>query len=711
MSDCLDPGTYYVTVYPSGPAGGVPCSSADYWISLDCQPCLPCPECDPAVSILENEPCPNLIDHYNGGCVGGSVYTFPVQCGDQLCGTSDSGPGYNDLDVYEINLTSYDSVSWCVYANFNGQIRILEPLTGGCGPTITWATAEMTRCETTCIGACLPPGEYWLTVLPYGLNVECTLDPYTAEVNCYPCTPCEPCPVTAIQENEPCPSQWDIYNGGCTSYPPVGMHVECGDTICGMGIMQDWPDNDFYEITLTSVDSVIWCVTADFPIMTGIYTPALTCPAMAVHAVGSALACQQICISACLNPGTYWLRVAANGPTGFVCKPYVASVQCIPCLSVPPDTCPYPTQDFEPTDDSCPQTTSVFGCPDTLCGRIQTGAGAPDRDWYNITIPGPSCRSATINCYADDAFGWYTYGQGLNPRIALFQSDCTTLLGFDDSSGVGDDAAMVTPCLPPGTYKLLVQGVGLSTGPYVLTMRCSNCACPCDISCGSYSLDGEICPNITGPDSYNGGCTSGLTPPPFGFQGCNQGLCATSFAMGGIVDHDWYTFTLLAPRRINWRVRAEFPFQMQLLRPTPDCSNLVTIRDLTGNPCQTKNAFVLCLAAGTYYLHVTPTVTNGIPCSQYTSIVQCGKCFIIDVVLGHGVPFNPHIKLAWSSDPTEPIFNIYRSRTPDFTPGPNLRIGSTSDTTFIDTGILNNPSEKFFYLVTMEEDTTGGEQP
>jgi hypothetical protein len=389
-----------------------------------------------------------------------------------------------------------------------------------------------------------------------------------------------------------------------------------------------------------------------------------------------------------------------NGSTGFVCKPYVANVQCYPC-TVPIDTCPYPTQDIEAANNACATTPGVFACGDTLCGAIQTGAGAPDRDWYDIVIP--VCTRISVQCFADDTPLWYPFGAGLNPRVSLWKNDCTTILNFDDSSGVGDDVFLTSPCLEPGSYRLMVQGVAGSTGPYILTMRCASCTCPCAVSCGHLPIDGETCPNLTLPDTYNGGCNTDPSAPPLGVMTCNASFCATAFAMGGVKDYDWYQLNLTAARRIRWYVQAEFPFSMTIYRPNPDCSSLVTLRDVLGNPCETKQAFIACLAPGTYWFRVTPSVSTAVPCGEYTSRLTCGKCFLIDVVVGPISVALTDLSIHWTPDPTDPVFKIYRSTVPDFEPSPNLLIGTTTDSMFVDPGILADPGLKYFYSVTMED--------
>jgi hypothetical protein len=930
---------------------------------------------------LEGEPCPNFPDNFNGGCdAAGGVNVSPVICGESICGNLwQVGPN-KDKDIYEITLTEDDSLVWSVYSNISVIIEIQEPLSG-CAGTIVLAQDYAARCDTAKAFVCLSAGTYWLSVTTSApINVPC--EPYTARVDCYPCDPCPSCPPTALHENEPCPNYNDTYNGGCTSGPPVALPIACGDTICGSAYFMDIGDQDFYEIEIFERDTVTWCIEADFFAEAGIYTPAAACPDMIVHAFGSAPPCVPLCLSVCLEPGVYWLRVSPTSYTGGVCKPYVASVHCAPCpegqpctyaqldfdpdndfcwmnfdiltldcgdticgdiisstdrdwfmfsilpgqpcvnlnidvfgndtpgqfpfslgldplitlyaddcstqvafddnsgvgidarlttsclppgrysmeilgvggtigpyvlalscepcacpppcpypdqddepnnnscatidteircqdtlcgeiqpglapdvdwylfvatgpdcqsltldlfgndtpgyfgylagldpvielwdefcttqLSlddnsgvgndsrlisnclvpgnyyvrisganidnvgpyvlavdcnscVCPDSCPYPNVDFDPANDFCDQANAVITCGDTLCGDIIASLAGlpPDLDWYEILLPGPGCAALDIDIFANSTPGFSPFGGGLNPTVWLWNSSCGELLEFDWDSGTGEDSRLESGCLPPGTYRVAVEGVNQSSGPYVLAIACRQCICPCSVACPpGYAIDGEVCPNL-GTDFWNGGCV--VEPPIVAPIYCSDRRCATSFAMGGIHDEDWYELTLTSPRRILWRVTAEFPFEMGIYRPIGGCDSLVTIRYTTGDPCQTRGLFAWCLGAGTYYFVVSPTVYNGYPCSDYNMRLRCGYCFVIAVAVSK---VGDSIKLAWDPDETEPVYTIHRGSTPDFRPSDETSLASTTDTEFIDQDILNSGANRYFYVVVMED--------
>ena len=1265
---CLQPGSYFVTITPTQ---YTPCAQSHYALSLQCQPFSDCAECDPAATIPEGEPCPNFPDTFNGGCVNNQVYTSPIQCGDDICGSLHSDFSNLDRDVYSVTLTGYTEIMWCVeFDRFYASINNIQPVGGGCGNNIIWAqNATYYGCEMICVSACLPPGTYWLDVQLGQYGVNCGT--YVAHLDCTPCPPpCVMCPPGGIPENEPCPNLPDYYNGGCYwGGSPTAMPIQCGDTICGTSTSYDYPDHDFYQLTLAQSDSVIWCVKAEYPVLASIYLPTANCTNLVPLVQDSAGECATACVSVCLPPGVYWLHTQPLINLFNHCKTYVASVTCLPCSAAvtcnypdldfdpqndacsttnvnlqcqdtlcgeiispqdvdwyqftipfgmpcvsleidvfgddtpgfypfglglnsgvrlrasdcttilaqdndggigtdalltsacltpgtyfievggvagtmgpyvlalecricpcpppcpypdldievgmdtcnvspvavacgdtlcgridpagdadwytlfvqgpgcfnvnidvfadstpgwwpyqqgldpqlwllqsdcstqvaydndggvgtdsylsspclpagqyqikisgfmgagipetgpyilaiactpcPCDTCPYADLDFDPSNDACgsPQLVTLhcadtlcgeiispqdldwyqfnipfgtpcvsleidifadsaigyypygqglnsgvalyqsnctsqigfdddggvgtdsrlvsvcltpgiyyiavggvgattgpyilalncrvcpcpppcpyadadfdpqndvcpppvppmlscddticgeimpygdedwyavnvpnFGscvildidvfadstpgwypyqqglnseiwlyesdcvtqvaydndggvgtdshlgspciqpglyyikiggagqqgqltqgpyivtflcsscicdtcpytnldmepandqcqpspvnvqCGDTLCGEIDNSQGLVDVDWYQFFVPSPGCTRVIIDVYGNDTPGWYPFGLGLDPRISIWASDCATILNFDDNSGVGNDAVLASPCLQPGFYYIRIEGVNNTAGPYIFTLLCEGCECPCNISCPpNWPGDGEACPNF-GPDTYNGGCQ--VTPPAFGSIACGQRFCGTSFAMGGIRDEDWFQLNLTVPRRILWTVRADFPYEMAIFRPNPNCANLDTLRYTTGNPCQTKFAFIWCLAPGTYYFYIAPSVSTGVPCSDYVTRLQCGKCFIIDVVVHVE---SPHLRLAWSPDETAPVYNIYRSADSNLEPLDENLIGSTQDTTFVDANVLAQPAEKYFYIVTMQNPDSVGE--
>lgn len=57
--------------------------------------------------------------------------------------------------------------------------------------------------------------------------------------------------------------------------------------------------------------------------------------------------------------------------------------------------------------------------------------------------------------------------------------------------------------------------------------------------------------------------------------------------------------------------------------------------------------------------------------------------------------------LSWAAaDCDTPTYTIYRSATPDVQVIPANQIATTTTTTYTDPGILGNPGDRFFYVVT-----------
>ncbi|MBU1706837.1 hypothetical protein KKB28_02855, partial [bacterium] len=237
-----------------------------------------------------------------------------------LCNTS-GGPGAWDSYLYVDN-------SCCGTAHVASD-------DDGCGTT--WGLSDL-----DCIF--LSPGTYYLLIEGYG-DVDC--GDYLLEIDC--CEPCEVvCPPTAIAEGEPdCADNYDDqYNGGCNTEPtPVFQSIACGDTICGRSGTflfgsSNYREMDWYELIVTERDSIIWSAVAEFDLRLWIIDGNQGCDNSTTIITDATGDCDTLRVSACLNPGVYWLLIAPNAFEGFPCGvEYLAWLDCTPCLSVPP-SCP-----------------------------------------------------------------------------------------------------------------------------------------------------------------------------------------------------------------------------------------------------------------------------------------------------------------------------------------------------------------------------------
>jgi hypothetical protein len=319
---------------------------------------------------------------------------------------------------------------------------------------------------------------------------------------------------------------------GAFRIPPSAVHVQCGDTICGSSYHHDLPDKDFYEVVLTTRDTLTWCVEADFDVAASIMMGYTSCSSPVIYTQGSAPACVPLCLSMCLDPGIYWLTVIPTNSLDFgyppACKEYVASVHCAPCPGG--QTCIYPDLDFDPTNETCSFSNVQLSCADTICGEI-VQAAAPDQDWYTFNIPaGTPCQRVMINLYGNDTPGFFPFAQGLDPAIQLYAADCTTLLSQDNNSGFGNDALLTTTCLTPGWYHIRVVGASNTMGPYVMAITCYPCACPppCPYQSRDFEPANDNCP--TAPAEFV----------------CGDTLCG-EILLGPSVDQDWYLFFVFGP--------------------------------------------------------------------------------------------------------------------------------------------------------------------
>ncbi len=132
------------------------------------------------------------------------------------------------------------------------------------------------------------------------------------------------CPPGGIAEGEPdCyPGYVDLFNGGCSYYPPQFgpfSPIADGDTICGMsGVVYAPPDssrdNDWYEFTIPGLRHVHWEGTGNFPFLLYIYQPGpepTPCVGMQILIYGYTTSYDgdTVRVEYDLPGGTYWLRV------------------------------------------------------------------------------------------------------------------------------------------------------------------------------------------------------------------------------------------------------------------------------------------------------------------------------------------------------------------------------------------------------------------
>lgn len=157
----------------------------------------------------------------------------------------------------------------------------------------------------------------------------------------------------AINENESCTQN---NNGGCSVNPPAFRDIECNVAINGKGKASNGTrDQDWYRITLTGRDSIIWKAVAEYDIILKIMGPGPNGCSDRITYAGpdTARECDTAMVSVCLEPGTYWLYAAPRLTNNLSCREYFARVICLPCQPPEPPapeydmgdlpTCNYPT--------------------------------------------------------------------------------------------------------------------------------------------------------------------------------------------------------------------------------------------------------------------------------------------------------------------------------------------------------------------------------
>jgi hypothetical protein len=189
------------------------------------------------------------------------------------------------------------------------------------------------------------------------------------------------CPPGAIDENEDVcgPGYVDITNGGCSSSPEVFGVIECGQTICGSSGTfaagsQLGRDIDWYRFTLTQRTVVTWSLSANFMVETFILND--QCGAN-IESFGFARgnACQDLSVTATLDPGTYSILVSPQFFQGVSCNnaTWYGTLDCTPtpdngacCIAV--DTC------IETTEANCIELGGGYAADGVACNTVTCDA-------------------------------------------------------------------------------------------------------------------------------------------------------------------------------------------------------------------------------------------------------------------------------------------------------------------------------------------------
>lgn len=126
--------TYYIIVDGSGVDSGnyiltielatLPPSCA---ASPNCSGCVSCP---PGATI-EAEDCPGSYPDPNGGCYSWPVGFNNISCGETWCAKLENSTSFVDHDAYYINLFERDSLRFCIFAEFDFDVKFYHYIPGG----------------------------------------------------------------------------------------------------------------------------------------------------------------------------------------------------------------------------------------------------------------------------------------------------------------------------------------------------------------------------------------------------------------------------------------------------------------------------------------------------------------------------------------------------------------------------------------------------
>lgn len=161
------------------------------------------------------------------------------------------------------------------------------------------------------------------------------------------------------------------------------------------------------------------------------------------------------------------------------------------CIDIPECPCPYEDEESlhntEVWNNDCETVEAPIQCG-MYCGNIVSPS---DVDFYLISIANPYpgfCIALGVDIYGNDTPSMFPSGRGLNPKVSVYSASpggvfgttCSSLIDEDDDSGIGNDSRVI-PCIAPvNEYFIKVEGVGGTSGPYVIDVSCNACVCYTD---------------------------------------------------------------------------------------------------------------------------------------------------------------------------------------------------------------------------------------
>ena len=255
---------------------------------------------------------------------------------------------------------------------------------------------------------------YYIVVDGFGCDFfGCSQGSYTLSVTTDCPAPCVvDCPPGAIEEGEAAICNITGTNDGCNLAVPAFTDIACsaaGVTVCGTyGSLPDASvrDTDWYRLVVTERSRITFCGTGEATTNMIIADISGGCGGIVTLASGAAEPCQEQCLQATVNPGTYILFVASIFATDIPCgKKYKFTATCEPIPPCVVDCPPGAIEEGETTicdvngtNDGCNMAVPVYtdiACSSTgvtVCGTYGSlpDASARDTDWYRLVATEPS---------------------------------------------------------------------------------------------------------------------------------------------------------------------------------------------------------------------------------------------------------------------------------------------------------------------------------
>lgn len=258
-------------------------------------------------------------------------------------------------------------------------------------------------------------------------------------------------------------------------------------------------------------------------------------------------------------------------------------------------------------------------------------------DYVINVIPAPACPYPggiailnTTDTSTDIDWNDVATATSYNVRYKLV-SDPTTVPTWTTPINTLVSNISLSALIADSQYEVQIEadcGAGSTSGfsPSILfttlPVPCPNTTCPV----------GALTENEACGADLNGGCN--MTNPAYEPLACGQSFCGTSWANAGTRDTDWFEFTLTQPSTVTWTVDADFTALIGFVDASQGCA-APQFFNLTQSFVECGQAITVDnLAAGTWWVFVSPNVFTGYPCgggrNNYVANLSCVPLVVAD---------------------------------------------------------------------------------